>query len=513
MVGAVEDQARETVTCGSQRCADQLALLVHMTDPDVQLLPPTEVEYAAQEAEWVAESAAVLAGSATGDGAGAVRVLQIVQDLLRGQLAAGSEAACIDQIRLLEDIKSAAAAAQVVATEEFRHRRDQAEADAGIKLEQRARGIGSEIGLARRVSPQQGSAAVRTAHTLTTDMPNALEALCDGRLSEYTVGLVVKETSHLDPAGKTAIDQHMAPRYGKTGSRRLAGEVRALAQQADPVAYLKAHALAKSARAVSIRPAPSGMAYLTALLPLGQAFACKKALHEAATSMAFSEETVQAGPTQLEADLLVQRLTGQAHAEAVNIEVQLVMTDETLLGTTTTTMPSGASAAPDMPVIDNTGRQAEDIFTSAWMPAYGPIPAALARDMLDPVHDHGNPARVFLRRVLTDPVTGEITKIDTRKREFTGALRRALVLRDQQCRTPWCNAPIAHLDHAHPYAKGGRTSAGNGTGLCARCNYTKENPGWHHTPTNTSTRNITTPTGHTYQSQAPPIVPSLTRRN
>ena len=303
MVSAVEDQARET---------------------DMPIAPPTDAEYAAQNA-----------------GDGAVRVLQIVQDLLRGQLVGGSEAACIDQIRLLEDIKSAAAWAQVIATEEFRHRRNQAEADAGIKLEQRARGIGSEIGLARKVSPQQGSAAVRTAHTLTTDMPHALAALSDGRLSEYTVGLVVKETSHLDPAGKTAIDRHMAPRYGKTGSRRLAGEVRALAQQADPVAYMKAHALAKSARAVSIRPAPSGMAYLTALLPLGQAFACKKALHEAATSMAFSEETVQAGPTQLEADLLVQRLTGQAHAEAVNIEVQLVMTDETLLGTTSTVQTPG----------------------------------------------------------------------------------------------------------------------------------------------------------------------------
>ncbi|PWF26432.1 HNH endonuclease [Ancrocorticia populi] len=469
------------------------------------ITPPTDAEYAAHEAAWMAESAAVLTTTVSQDTAGAVRVLQIVRDLLRGRLAAGSEAACIDQIRLLEDIKSAAAAAQVVATEEFRHRRDQAEADAGIKLEQRARGIGSEIGLARRVSPQQGSAAVRTAHTLTTDMPHALEALCDGRLSEYTSGLVVKETSHLDPAGKTAIDTHMEPRYGKTGSRRLAGEVRALAQQADPVAYIKAHALAKSARAVNIRPAPSGMAYLTALLPLGQAFACKKALHDTATSMAFSEETVQAGPTQLEADLLVQRLTGQSHAEAVNIEVQLVMTDETLLGTTTTT-PSHA------PVIDNTGRHAEDVFTSAWMPGYGPIPAALARDMLDPVHDHQTPARVFLRRVLTDPVTGEVTKIDTRKREFTGPLRRALVLRDQQCRTPWCNAPIAHLDHAHPYAKGGHTSAGNGTGLCARCNYTKENPGWHHTPTNTSTRNITTPTGHTYNSTPPPITPNLNRR-
>ena len=498
MVTTVEDRAG-----GRQVCVGQLALLDAMADPHVQIVPPSEEEYAAHDAAWMADSAAVLAMFAGEDADSAVQVLSLIRDLLHGTLTAGSEGACIDQIRLLEDIKSAAAGAQVLATEEFRGTRNLNEQARGVKPEQRARGIGSEIGLAKRVSPQQGSAAIRTAYTLTTDMPNALAALSDGRLSEYTAGLVVKETSHLAAEARSAIDTHMAPRYGKTGSRRLAGEVRALAQQADPVAYIKAHAASKKARAVSIRPAPSGMAYLTALLPLGQAFACKKALHDAATAMAFSKETVDRSPTQLEADLLVERLTGQSHAEAVNIEVQLVMSDETLLATTASSVG---------PRIDNTGRHAEDIFTSAWMPGFGPIPAAIARDMLDPVHDHETPARVFLRRVLTDPVTGEITKIDTRKREFTGTLRRALILRDEQCRNPWCNAPIAHLDHAHPFARNGRTNASNGTGLCARCNYTKENPGWHHTPTGPSTREVTTPTSHTYRSIPPPILPSLNRR-
>ncbi|BBY74217.1 hypothetical protein MPRF_11160 [Mycolicibacterium parafortuitum] len=57
-------------------------------------------------------------------------------------------------------------------------------------------------------------------------------------------------------------------------------------------------------------------------------------------------------------------------------------------------------------------------------------------------------------------------------------VRRLLRLRDQTCRTPYCNAPIRHHDHATPDRGGGKTSARNGLGLCEACNYAKEAPGW-----------------------------------
>uniref|UniRef100_UPI0036F28F21 HNH endonuclease n=1 Tax=Mycobacterium simulans TaxID=627089 RepID=UPI0036F28F21 len=49
-------------------------------------------------------------------------------------------------------------------------------------------------------------------------------------------------------------------------------------------------------------------------------------------------------------------------------------------------------------------------------------------------------------------------------------------------RTPYCDAPIRHRDHARPRSRGGPTTADNGRGLCQRCNYVKESPGWrvHH---------------------------------
>jgi 5-methylcytosine-specific restriction endonuclease McrA len=95
--------------------------------------------------------------------------------------------------------------------------------------------------------------------------------------------------------------------------------------------------------------------------------------------------------------------------------------------------------------------------------------------------------------------------MDSRRRYFDGQLRRLLVLRDQTCRTPWCDAPIRHADHITRAADGGPTSGENAQGLCEACNHAKEAPGWHtrrvHGPDHVV--ETTTPTGHRYRSRAP----------
>ncbi|NUL49545.1 HNH endonuclease, partial [Cellulosimicrobium funkei] len=121
----------------------------------------------------------------------------------------------------------------------------------------------------------------------------------------------------------------------------------------------------------------------------------------------------------------------------------------------------------------------------AWIPGHGPLPATLTRKLLTP--DTQNPeapeeaqARVFLRRLFTSPETGQLVAMDSQRREFPRKLRQMIMLRDNLCRTPYCGAPIRHVDHATPYRDGGPTSYANGSGLCERCNYTKEHPGWTH---------------------------------
>ena len=99
--------------------------------------------------------------------------------------------------------------------------------------------------------------------------------------------------------------------------------------------------------------------------------------------------------------------------------------------------------------------------------------------------------------------------MDSHARLFRSSLRRFVTLRDRFCRTPWCDAPIRHRDHAWAAADGGPTSADNGQGLCEACNHAKQAPGWRARPSPRAgphTIETTTPTGHTYRSQAPPVL-------
>ena len=69
--------------------------------------------------------------------------------------------------------------------------------------------------------------------------------------------------------------------------------------------------------------------------------------------------------------------------------------------------------------------------------------------------------------------------MESTSRRLDGLLAEFLDLRDAGlCRTTGCNAAIRHHDHITPVHHGGRTEATNGQGLCERCNYLKEPPGW-----------------------------------
>jgi HNH endonuclease len=187
------------------------------------------------------------------------------------------------------------------------------------------------------------------------------------------------------------------------------------------------------------------------------------------------------------ADTLVERVTGRSAATPTPIAVNLVLSDETLL--------AGSSAPADV----------ND---------YGPIPAAVARELIsNAVGDERS--RATLRRLYARPASGALVAMESRARLFPRGLAAFIGLRDQRCRTPYCDAPIRHRDHARPWMAGGPTSADNGLGLCERCNYVKEAVGWFVESSvdenSTHTAEFTTPTGARYRSGAPPLPGSTAR--
>jgi len=358
-------------------------------------------------------------------------------------------------------------------------------------------GVAGQVALARRESPSRGSRHLTAALALVHHLPHTLDALEAGAISEWRAEIVTREAGILTPEQQTEVDAELfetlgVDAVGRLGDRELARRVRAIAYRIDPESVVARARGAESERRVSLRPAPDTMCHLTAYLPVAQGVAVHAALVAAAAAARAGGD--ERGKGQVMADTVVERVTGQAHAAAVPVEVHVVITDRALF-----TGAFGGGPASETP---------------AQVPGYGSVPAAWVRYLLQPsaVPD-ATTAKVWLRRLYTHPEDGTLVAMESTRRTFTGGLRRFLIARDGTCTTPWCDAPIAHLDHTVRHADGGRTTAQNGRGTCVRCNHTKELPGWvartapdppaggGHTVV------ITTPTGWSYRSAAPPLLP------
>ena len=405
-----------------------------------------------------------------------------------GRLEGGvPDAELVDRIRLLEEVKAAAAAAQARATTVFAAAQEEAQRRAGVSERRVGTGIASQVGLAKRESPARAQRYVGWSRVLTEELPRTYAALAAGRTTEWRAQLVARETIWLSREQREVVDREIALRLEQWGDRQVEAEVKKLSYRLDPRGYVDRSAGHAKDRRVTVRPAPETMSYLTGYLPVAQGVAVFASLKAAAEARKAQGD--DRSRDQVMADLLVQRLTGQAEAHLVPVEVSVVITDQALF---------------------NTGQGADE---PAHVDGFGPVPAELARRLL---LDGDAAAQGWLRRLYADPTTGELASIDARRRLFEGSLRRLLIARDQWCRTPWCDAPIRHADHVVAAADDGPTELANGQGLCEACNQAKESPGWAaRTRRRGRSREVetTTPTGHHYRSRAPdPPRPGPPRR-
>ena len=389
------------------------------------------------------------------------------------------EAQMVQRIAALERAKSAAAAEQAVLTAALDTVRRSAEAARGVPTAKRGKGLASEVALARRDSPNRGGRHLGFARALVHEMPHTLAALKAGLLSEWRATLIVRESACLTVEDRATLDTRMCANQavleGK-GDKRIEADAKAIAYELDPHAVIDRAVRAESERTVTIRPAPDTMTYVTALLPMTQGVSVYAALKCEADTCGDGR-----GRGQVMADTLVERITGRPAEVPVPVAVELVLTDDTLLAD---------SSAP------------------ARLAGYGPIPAAVARRLVGSVARDAR-SRATLRRLYRHPVSGALVAMESRARLFPKGLARFIAIRDDTCRTPYCDAPIRHTDHATPAARGGPTSLVNGLGECEACNYAKEAPGWSvttkHDDKGRHTAVFTTPTGAVHRSNAPPL--------
>jgi hypothetical protein len=380
-------------------------------------------------------------------------------------------------MRALEELKCAAEGLQAELAVEIDTSMRERAAEQGVPEARRAQGVAAEVALARRESLHRGQQHLGLAKVLRAELPFTREALRAGRITEWRATVIARETACLSRADRQEVDRRVAgdaTRLEQMGDREVGNAARRIAYELDAAAWVTRRRIAESERRVTLRPAPDVMSRLSAELPVAQGVAVSKTLSEHADSMRATGDG--RSRSQLMADTLVARVLGVEHPSQLPVLTHVVVADDVLFGT----------------------RE-----EAAQLAGHGPIPAELARELVKAATEQ---SLAQLRRLYVKPKTGELVAADSRSRCFPEGLSSFIELRDQFCRTPWCDAPIRHRDHLVPASAGGETSEENGQGLCEACNYAKEARGWRvrAAPGERHTLEITTPAGMTYRSTAPP---------
>jgi hypothetical protein len=387
------------------------------------------------------------------------------------------DAGRLDAIRALEELACTVSAAQTALAAELAESVDNDHEVLGIPADRRGQGLASMVALARRESPHRGRRHLGLARVVQRELPHTWSAWRAGRITEWRATVMARETACLSLEHRLAIDELLAAdhdAFEAMSERQVVSAATAEAARLDGASLVLRRRKAESERCVSIRPAPDTMVWLTALLPVAEGVAVHAALTRGADTARAQGDPRTKG--QVMADELVARVTGDSADRGPGVTLDLVMPHDALLG------------ASDEP---------------AHLADLGPIPAELARELVAGAVASGK--EVWLRRLYASPTTGELVAMDSRARRFPAGLAHFIRLRDQVCRTPWCDAPIRHTDHVQRHDDGGPTSGHNGQGACEACNYAKEAPRWRARPGPDGSVTTTLPTGHTYSTRPPPI--------
>ncbi|SED27238.1 hypothetical protein SAMN04490239_7584 [Rhodococcus koreensis] len=317
---------------------------------------------------------------------------------LRVVSASGDPGLGIEWIDAVESLKSVGCAVQAVVTDDVATCMREDRKARRLPRAEWDRGIGSQIALARRESPNRGGRHLGFAR-----------AVVDRRLCS-------------DPDILDGV-----------GDRGLVAKAKALAVELDAAAVVARYRKTVSERRVTTRPAPDSMAYLSVLMPMEQAVCLHATLGRGADSLIATGDSGGRTRNQLMVDLLFDRGTGASVTNGVPVAVNLVISDEALL--------AGENEAADLA-------------------GFGPVPAGIARKLVADALD--SDTAVTLRNVYSCPVSGSLTAMESQARTFPKSLAKLIDLRDRTCRTPWCDAPIRHHDHILSRRKKGATTAHNG---------------------------------------------------
>lgn len=324
-----------------------------------------------------------------------------------------------------------------------------------------------EIGLALRLSRMTATVRLEQAVRLDRELSPTRAAWERGVIDAAKARAIADATARVAPTEASSVqDRVLARAEEQTVSQLRAALARAVIA-ADPAGAAERHEVARGERRVVLNAESDGMASLWALLPADAAVAGHQHLSRLARNLPADDPR---GMDARRADLLVESLTGQLAATSAGPSkplVQVAVPLTTILG------------ADDQP---------------GELAGYGPIPAALAREVA---------ADGVWRRLITDPMSGTVLDHGRTTYHPPAGLADFVRARDRHCRFPTCRQPAttADLDHIVAFDDGGTTSADNLHAVCRHHHRLKQAPSWAIRSGENGSEVWITPTGRSYTSR------------
>ncbi len=374
-------------------------------------------------------------------------------------------------IQAWERAKAHAEAAQTRALAELCNRPEYARCTCPIDVVHEHRPVepaGDEVSLALTWTPGRARNRVTVAIELSTDLPDTLIALEDGRIDADKARLIADRTRCLATTEqRREVELRILPITQRQTRARLDRALRREVIAVDPQAAEQRRRAGVQDRHVS-RPEAAepgggdGMAVMSLYGPSDDLAALYTAIDAAARRA--RDQGDQRTLDQLRSDTLTDlgwtglnlghlgccASTCGAPAGSDGDATDNAGTPER--GVVKLGQRHGRAAAVNVTVAASTLFGTDD--EPAWLDGFGPITAEAARR----IGGEGP-----WRRLLTDPATNELLEYGRTTYAPPAHLAAFVAARDRSCRLPTCERPAseAEIDHKQPYNDGGTTGAGN----------------------------------------------------
>ncbi|MEV7038639.1 DUF222 domain-containing protein [Amycolatopsis sp. NPDC051061] len=343
----------------------------------------------------------------------------------------------------------------------------------------RAPGAASEVALTLSITEHRAGAIVSAANALIARLPRMLNLMDDGRLDLYRAMKVTDATAWLSRDHVRLVDAMLEDRVTGRNATQVRRAAAYAAAKADPEGAAQRTERSFVERRLALHHQDTGVTSLSINnAPTEKATAAYARIDRAARALKTPEESRTLD--QLRADVAMDLLLSGTGGPSERTEVFLHVDLATYLG------------ANDFPAI---------------LAGRGPIAASVARRII-------SGSDTTLRRVLTDPRTGQVIELSPTRYPLDPAHDEFIRVRDRECRQPGCTRPAQNCAIEATRAQGeAEQAADQPVTYCSRHRRLKSQPGWDYEVTPDGTVNVATPAGQTHSTTPPSMQAGRRRAN